>query len=65
MSTQAELLAQMALTLTVLLIAGPMLVWVERRLLARFQLRLGPNRVGPFGILQTVADAIKLLTKED
>ena len=43
MSTQAELLAQMALTLTVLLIAGPMLVWVERRLLARFQLRLGPN----------------------
>ena len=65
MSTQAELLTQMALTLTVLLVAGPMLVWVERRLLARFQLRLGPNRVGPFGILQTVADAIKLLTKED
>ena len=65
MSTQAELLAQMALTLTVLMVAGPMLVWVERRLLARFQLRLGPNRVGPFGILQTVADAIKLLTKED
>ncbi len=64
MSAHAELLTRMAVTLVVLLVAGPMLVWVERRLLARFQLRLGPNRVGPFGILQTVADAIKLLTKE-
>jgi len=64
MSAHTELLTRMAVTLVVLLVAGPMLVWVERRLLARFQLRLGPNRVGPFGILQTVADAIKLLTKE-
>ncbi len=65
MSVHTELLTRMAVTLVVLLVAGPMLVWVERRVLARFQLRLGPNRVGPFGILQTVADAIKLLTKED
>jgi len=39
--------------------------WMERRVLGRFQTRLGPNRAGPFGLLQPVADAIKLLTKED
>src|SRR3954469_16304819 len=43
----------------------PMLVWMERKVSARFQLRRGPNRVGPFGLLQLGADAIKLLFKED
>ncbi len=38
---------------------------LERRLLARFQLRIGPNRVGPFGLLQPLADGIKLIFKED
>jgi len=38
---------------------------LERRLLARFQLRVGPNRVGPFGLLQPLADGIKLIFKED
>lgn len=37
----------------------------ERRLLARFQVRIGPNRAGPFGILQPVADGIKLIFKEE
>src|SRR3954470_12439971 len=41
------------------------LIWFERRALARMQDRWGPNRVGPFGALQPVADALKLLTKED
>ena len=40
-------------------------VWFERRTLGRFQNRLGPNRWGPFGIFQPIADILKLITKED
>ena len=50
---------------TLLILVVLMLVLFERKLLAKFTLRYGPNRVGPFGILQTCADAIKLLFKED
>ena len=39
-------------------------IWIERRLIARIQVRRGPNRVGPFGLLQPVADALKLIQKE-
>ncbi len=45
-------------------LAGLLLVYMERRIAAFFQLRLGPNRVGPWGLLQTIADALKLVAKE-
>ena len=41
------------------------MVWAERKVAARFQDRIGPNRVGPLGLLQPIADALKLITKED
>ena len=51
------------LIVTLTIAAG--LIWLERRLLALWQDRYGPNRVGPFGLLQVVADTVKLLFKED
>jgi NADH-quinone oxidoreductase subunit H len=51
------------LILTLSIAAG--LIWLERRLLALWQDRYGPNRVGPFGLLQVAADTIKLIFKED
>ncbi|HAI15750.1 MAG: NADH-quinone oxidoreductase subunit NuoH [Pseudomonadota bacterium] len=53
------------LVLGVVIIVAAMLIWVERRLLGFWQERLGPNRVGPFGLLQVVADMVKIFTKED
>ncbi|HEY0735579.1 MAG TPA: NADH-quinone oxidoreductase subunit NuoH [Herpetosiphonaceae bacterium] len=54
---------------TALLVAGPVMMmlftWIERRGIAYMQDRKGPNRVGPFGLLQPVAEAIKTMTKED
>jgi NADH-quinone oxidoreductase subunit H len=65
MSDTARAWLNIIFILTALLIFSGLLVWIERRLLALWQDRYGPNRVGPFGVLQSVADAIKLITKED
>jgi NADH-quinone oxidoreductase subunit H len=72
MSPQSPLLAvaveaavKSAVILFVMLTATAYLTYGERRLLGRFQLRYGPNRVGPLGLLQPLADGIKLIFKED
>ena len=49
----------------VVLLLDIFLVWVERKVVARLQDRLGPNRLGPYGLIQPIADVIKLLIKED
>lgn len=61
----AVLLVKMALVLGVALLGAAYLVLVERKLLGRMQLRYGPNRVGPFGLLQPLADGVKMILKED
>ncbi len=60
-----SILLGVVLVATTPLLIVILLIWVERKFAARIQDRLGPNRVGPFGLLQTVADALKLITKED
>ncbi|MGQ9523378.1 MAG: NADH-quinone oxidoreductase subunit NuoH [Armatimonadota bacterium] len=58
-------LAKMVIVLGFVLLAVPMLIWMERKVLADIQARMGPNRVGPYGIFQSFADGIKLFFKED
>jgi NADH-quinone oxidoreductase subunit H len=53
------------LLIAVLMVLDIFLVWIERKVVARFQDRIGPNRLGPFGLIQPFADIIKLLIKED
>lgn len=53
------------LLIALLMVLDIFLVWVERKTVARFQDRLGPNRLGPFGLIQPFADIIKLMIKED
>jgi NADH-quinone oxidoreductase subunit H len=53
------------LLISILMVMDIFLVWIERKVVARFQDRLGPNRVGPFGLIQPFADIIKLIIKED
>ncbi|BCA80915.1 NADH-quinone oxidoreductase subunit NuoH [Desulfuromonas sp. AOP6] len=63
--TLALILVKLLLIFGVVLTLAAYLVLAERKILGRLQLRHGPNRVGPFGLLQPLADVIKLLTKED
>jgi NADH-quinone oxidoreductase subunit H len=64
----ASLLIQLigvVVLVSMMMLIDILLVWVERKVVARFQDRLGPNRLGPFGLIQPFADIIKLLIKED
>jgi NADH:ubiquinone oxidoreductase subunit H len=58
-------IAKILLVVGLLLNVVPIMVWVERRGSALIQDRLGPNRVGPFGLIQAMADALKFILKED
>ncbi|MGE3621507.1 MAG: NADH-quinone oxidoreductase subunit NuoH [Acidimicrobiia bacterium] len=51
--------------LTFLLLSVVLMIWFERKLISDMQNRIGPNRAGPFGLLQTLADGVKLFLKED
>lgn len=64
MTVGLGILLIVAIMLAVVLMAAGT-IWVERRLLGFFQERLGPNRAGPFGLFQVVADMLKIMTKEN
>src|SRR5215831_21054614 len=57
-------LIKLALIAFILLTTLAYLQWVERKVIAHVQVRMGPSRVGPHGLLQPLADVIKLITKE-
>jgi len=58
------ILGRVLATFVLLLVVTVLNVWIERKLLSDMQNRIGPNRAGPFGVLQTVADGLKLFFKE-
>ena len=58
-------LIKMVVLIGVVLGVLPLMIWAERKVAGHVQFRPGPNRVGPYGLLQPLADVIKLLFKED
>jgi NADH-quinone oxidoreductase subunit H len=58
-------LGKVLVAFLILLISVLFMVWFERKVIADMQNRIGPNRAGPFGLLQTLADGLKLIVKED
>jgi NADH-quinone oxidoreductase subunit H len=61
----AIVVVKAAITLGIVLLATMLMIWFERKIISDLQNRIGPNRAGPFGILQTLADGLKVLLKED
>jgi len=59
------LLIKLLVILVGLLLVAAYLVLVERKFLARLQIRYGPNRAGKFGLLQPIADTVKMMVKEE
>lgn len=59
------LVVKIVVVILALLTGFAYMTWLERKLIADFQVRIGPNRVGPFGLLQPLADGLKLAFKED
>jgi NADH-quinone oxidoreductase subunit H len=58
-------IGKVLVTFLILLVSVIFMVWFERKVIADMQNRIGPNRAGPFGMLQTLADGLKLIVKED
>lgn len=65
MNVWLDAFLRLQLVVIVMTVTVMALIWIERKFVGRLQMRLGPTRTGPMGTLQSVADALKLLTKED